>query len=164
MKRLRVYVDTSVLGGCFDPEFSEWSNALMDDFRMGYFIPILSDILAAEIKPAPARVQDIWEELLELGDRVATTPEVEALIEHYLARRILNPRFTGDLNHVALATVAGSDVLVTWNFKHIVKFDKIQLFNAANLEMGYRELRIHTPREVTTYGGEADDRHDGLDS
>ena len=164
MKRLRVYIDTSVVGGCFDPEFERWSNALMNDFRMGYFVPVLSDILAAEIRRAPERVQDAWEELLELGERVFTTSDVEALIAHYVARRILNPRLRGDLNHIALASVADADVVVSWNFKHIVRFDKIQLFNAANLELGYRELRIHTPREVTTYGGEADARHHGLDS
>ncbi len=58
--------------------------------------------------------------------------------------------------HIALATVAEVDLLVSWNFKHIVRFDKIRLFNAANLEQGYKPLVIHSPREVTTYGREAD--------
>jgi hypothetical protein len=51
--------------------------------------------------------------------------------------------------HIALATVANVDVLVSWNFKHIVRFDKIRLFNAANLQQGYKLLAIHSPREVS---------------
>lgn len=51
--------------------------------------------------------------------------------------------------HIALATVAEVDILVSWNFRHIVHFEKIRQFNAANLEMGYRTIGIHSPREVT---------------
>lgn len=54
--------------------------------------------------------------------------------------------------HIALATVADIDVLVSWNFKHIVRLDKIRIFNAVNLELGYKQLQIYSPREVTSYG------------
>jgi hypothetical protein len=53
--------------------------------------------------------------------------------------------------HIALATVAAVDVLVSWNFQHIVRLDKIQRFNGVNLELGYRPLAKYSPREVTTY-------------
>jgi hypothetical protein len=58
--------------------------------------------------------------------------------------------------HIALATVADADILVSWNFKHIVRFDKIRMFNAANMEQGYKALPIHSPREVTTHERSAD--------
>ena len=58
--------------------------------------------------------------------------------------------------HIALATVANADLLVSWNFRHIVRVDKIRLFNAVNLEQGYQALSIHSPREVTTYGQAGD--------
>jgi hypothetical protein len=77
MKKLRIYIDTSVIGGCFDAEFSEWSNS-----------------------------------------------------------------------------VAEADLLVSWNFRHIVHFDKIRLFNSVNLEMGYKPLQIYSPREVTKTEGD----------
>ena len=57
-----------------------------------------------------------------------------------------------DSDHIGLATIAEVDVLVSWNFKHIVHFDKIRLFNAVNIEQGYRPLQIYSPREVTNYG------------
>jgi len=56
--------------------------------------------------------------------------------------------------HIALASVAEADLLVSWNFKHIVHFDKIRLFNSANLEQGYRTLQIYSPREVTRVEGD----------
>ena len=67
--------------------------------------------------------------------------------------RILPPRMAADMTHIALATVADVDTLVSWNFKHIVRLEKIRLFNAVNVELGYRVLSILSPREVTTYEG-----------
>lgn len=59
MKTGRVYVDTSVLGGCFDAEFATWSNGLIEDFRQGLFRPVLSDVTAIEVAKAPERVRDL---------------------------------------------------------------------------------------------------------
>jgi hypothetical protein len=61
---------------------------------------------------------------------------------------ILPRRFRDDARHIALATIAGADLVVSWNFRHIVHFEKIQMFNAVNLEMGYKTIMIHSPREV----------------
>ena len=54
--------------------------------------------------------------------------------------------------HIALATVAAVDAVVSWNFKHIVRLEKIRLFNAVNVESGYRALSILSRSEVATYG------------
>jgi hypothetical protein len=56
VEHFRIYIDTSVLGGCFDPEFASWSNGLMRDFRAGRLVPVLSDVTAAEVASAPAPV------------------------------------------------------------------------------------------------------------
>jgi hypothetical protein len=57
------------------------------------------------------------------------------------------------MTHIALATIAEVDALVSWNFRHIVRLDKIRLFNAVNVELGYRALSILSPREVITHEG-----------
>ncbi len=152
MKKLQIYVDTSVLGGCFEPEFAPWSNGLVADFRAGTFAPILSALLETELLRAPEPVREVYSELLVLaGDSVPVGDEALDLLAAYEARRVLGPKFRSDMLHIALATVADVDVLVSWNFKHIVRFDKIRLFSAVNLEQGYKPLTIHSPREVTTY-------------
>ena len=56
--------------------------------------------------------------------------------------------------HFAVATVAEVDVVVSWNFKHIVRLDKIRLFNGVNLQLGYKPLTIYSPRKVATHGQE----------
>jgi hypothetical protein len=130
-ERLRIYIDTSVLGGCFDIEFSEWSNALVRDFRGGRLVPVLSDVTAAEVVDAPARVRELHQEMLVLaGPVLAITPAVVGLVNTYEARKILTPKYAADMRHMAVATIAAVDSLVSWNFKHIVRLEKIPLFNA----------------------------------
>ncbi len=153
MRTLRVYTDTSVLGGCFDSEFAPWSNGLVDDFRQGRVRLVLSDVIAAELAGAPEAVRELHIDLLANGaEVVAVTNEPLALLDAYQAHGILGARFKNDMLHIALATVAEVDVLVSWNFQHIVRLEKIRLFNAVSAELGYRPILICSPREVTSYG------------
>jgi hypothetical protein len=154
---LRVYVDTSVFGGCFEPKFQEASNSLIRGFELGLFFPVVSDLLVAEIIGAPPRVQAVFTDIAAIAERLADSDEADQLATRYAERAILGSRYENDLLHIALASVAAVDVLVSWNFKHMVRFDKIKQFNAVNLEMGYRELRIVSPRELTSHGGRSDD-------
>jgi hypothetical protein len=154
VERLRIYIGTSVLGGCFDPEFAPWSNGLMRDFRAGRLVPVLSDVTAAEVASAPEAVRTLHQEMLAYaGEVLPMTPEVVALAGKYSARTILAAKFEADMRHIAVATIGGVDALVSWNFKHVVRLEKIRLFNAVNVESGYRVLSIRSPREVTTYEG-----------
>ena len=115
---------------------------------------MVSDVVAAEIQEAPEPVHRQYGEILSLPsvEVLVVTDEVIELAEAYQQRRIVTPRYYDDGTHIALATVAEVDLLVSWNFRHIVHFEKIRLFNAVNLERGYKPLQIYSPREVTHYG------------
>ncbi len=153
MKIQRVYVDTSVIGGCFDPEFAQWSNGLLQDFQSEKLKPVLSEIVTAEIENAPPRVQQILVDLMSLKPEMLTiTNEAIDLADLYQERGILTAKYYEDGLHIALATIAEVNLFVSWNFKHIVHFEKIRLFNAVNLEQGYKTIEIYSPREVTIYG------------
>ena len=155
MKKLRIYIDTSVIGGCYDPEFKIWSDALIEDFKDRRYVPVLSDVTAAEVDPAPAMVRTLHRELRSLpAEIVEVSDEALSLVESYSAYGILGSRFYNYMLHIALATVADVDVLVSWNFKHIVRLDKIRLFNAVNLAQGYKALAIYSPREVMSHGAQ----------
>ena len=159
MRVLRVYLDTPVLGGCFDPEFERWSTGLIADFRLQRFRPVLSEVTAAEVLQAPDPVRDLFAELLDGGaELLPVTPEALALRASYQARGVLGSRFENDMLHIAVATIADVDVLVSWNFRHIVRLDKIRLFNAVNLEQGYKTLTIYSPQEVTIHGRDPGDQ------
>lgn len=153
MKKTSIYVDTSVVGGCCDAEFQEWSNGLLKDFQSGEFILLLSELTDAEIQDAPAEVKDVYAKFRKCTSKIIeVASESVELAGAYLKHRILTHNYRNDARHIAIATVAGADLLVSWNFKHIVHFDKIQKFNAVNIEMGYRTISIYSPREVTTHG------------
>lgn len=152
MKILRVYLDTSVIGGCLDAEFERWSNSLFADFAAKRLTPVLSEVGAAEIEMAPEPVRQRWEEVRALAaGLLEVNREVLEVVAGYSRHGILPPRFRNDMLHIALATVADVDVLVSWNFKHIVRLEKIRQYNAVNLELGYRPLQIRSPREVATH-------------
>ena len=155
MKKLRIYIDTSVIGGCYDPEFKVWSDALIEDFRNWRYVPVLSDVTAAEIDPAPAKVRALHQELVSLpAEIVNISDEALSLTKSYSTHGVLGSRFYNDMLHIALASVAEVDVLVSWNFKHIVRLDKIRLFNSVNLAQGYKALSIYSPREVMSHDKE----------
>ena len=152
MKTPLIYLDTSVIGGCFDDEFEKWSNGLFMDIKNGFFKVATSDIVIAELYNAPKMVKQKYRELFEYDViKFEIDSNVEMLTDAYLGHKILTQKFKNDMVHIALATVHNADILVSWNFKHIVHFDKIAKFNAVNIEYGFRQLTIHSPREVTTY-------------
>jgi predicted nucleic acid-binding protein len=149
MKKLHIYVDTSVIGGCEDAEFSAVSRRLWSKFQTGEYVLVISDLTLQELEGAPPRVRRRLEEVsADLHVRVALSAGVQELAHAYIARGVVGPGSLADALHVALATVSGVDVLVSWNFKHIVNFGRIRLFNAVNLEQGYGLIEIRTPREV----------------
>ena len=102
MKAQRVYIDTSILGGCFDPEFARWSNALIEDFRAGRLKPVISEIITAEVTDAPTEVRELLADLLALNpESLNITPEVLALADAYQQHGILTPKFYADGMHIA---------------------------------------------------------------
>lgn len=151
MKKQKIYIDTSVIGGYYDKEFDKWSKGLISDFENEIFIPVLSEVVETEIEDAPSKVKKIYEKIVELNcEIIEITDEAIELANLYQKKRILTPKYFDDGLHIALATINKIDLLVSWNFKHIVHFDKIRLFNSVNIEIGYKSIEIFSPREVTT--------------
>ncbi|KAA2239112.1 type II toxin-antitoxin system VapC family toxin [Chitinophaga agrisoli] len=144
-----VYTDTSVIGGCFDPEFMEHSQALFKEFKTGLKILQLSDLVLLELQEAG---KDVMAQLAEVPRcykiEVKSTVKAVRLAKTYIAEGALSNKSYNDALHIALATLHSADVLASWNFKHIVNLDRIKLYNAINTRMGYRIIEIRTPREI----------------
>lgn len=79
---------------------------------------------------------------------------VLALRDAYVAAGIVTVKWADDAAHVAAATVTEADLIVSWNFRHIVHFDKIRLYNAVNAMKAYRSVEIRSPLEVIDYEDE----------
>ena len=147
MKRLKIYIENSVIGGYFDEEFKNPTQKLFCLFKNGTYIPVISSHVIAELdKGAPDHVKNNLKTLDYVEHDVYD--EMISLAEKYMEQNIVSEKFYGDALHIAIATVLCVDVLVSWNFKHIVNLNKIKLFNSVNLREGYNVLEIRTPMEV----------------
>ncbi|MBI5242707.1 MAG: hypothetical protein HY922_03355 [Elusimicrobia bacterium] len=146
----RLYLDTSAFGGCFDAEFAEDSRRVFEAVLSGRARLLFSEILEAELLDAPDPVRRLFAELPDVArERIVFTPEVEVLAREYVARGVVPGEWLEDCRHVAAATVARADAIVSWNFRHIVKLDKIKGYNQVNLLNGYGVLTIVSPKEVS---------------
>jgi predicted nucleic acid-binding protein len=146
----RIYVDSSVASAMFDtndhPEKTRafWQAVINEEVQI-----IVSDVLTGEVNSAPKHVQDFFDSLPKSQiERIVSTDESNELAERYIVEGIVSNNNFNDCKHVALATLTEADVLVSWNFKHIVKLNKIYRYNAINKLLGYREIEIRTPNEV----------------
>jgi len=145
----RVYVDTSVFGGCFDDEFTEHSTQLIEQFKTGEKILSISDLTIQELENAPQQVRDLLDSIpTEFIEFITLDEEAKFLAGKYIEENAISQKFLLDAQHIAIATINRVDVLVSWNFKHIVNLRRIQLYNATNLKFGYPLIEIRSPREV----------------
>ncbi|MDP3298349.1 MAG: type II toxin-antitoxin system VapC family toxin [Thermodesulfovibrionia bacterium] len=149
MFRPRIYVDTSVIGGCFDNEFEEYSNQLFEEFIKGEKKLVISDLVLFELEGAPENVKEVLNKVTENNiEYVFINEESVTLTNAYLKEGVIAENSLSDARHIAIATVERVDVLVSWNFKHIVNLNRIHLINSVNLKLGYPILEIRSPMEV----------------
>jgi hypothetical protein len=145
----RIYIDTSVIGGCLDDEFQEWSLELFKEFNLGFKIAVISDITLRELELAPEAVREILFDLPdECIENVYSNSEVELLAKKYIEVGAVSQKYLEDALHIAIATINKVNVLASWNFKHIVNLDRIRKYNAVNLLYGYNMIEIRSPRDI----------------
>jgi hypothetical protein len=147
-KAIRVYADASVYGGAFDEEFDAPSREFFDSIRAGRLELVVSTIVRDELENAPGSVRALFEEMRGFAQHVDVTEKALRLQQAYLAAGIVGPQWETDALHVAVATESLCAVIVSWNFRHIVNFRKIPLYNGVSLTHGYSPIAIHTPQEV----------------
>jgi len=148
----RFYFDTSVFGGVYDLEFDKTSVRLFEKVRLGQVICVYSDLSEGELFFAPDRVRiffrDLPKEHLEI---VKVSNEAINLARTYIEENIVGKTSFADCLHIALATIHEVDILVSWNFKHIVNIYRIRGYNSVNLRLGYPMLEIRSPKDIINY-------------
>ena len=153
LKRLTLYVDTSVIGGYFDIEFVNDTKELFDDLGNSRFDIMFSSVTEDELLNAPLQVREFLQTIPEiLKKRVELTEEAVVLADTYIAENVVGKTSREDCFHIALATINKADILVSWNFKHIVNVIRIRGYNAVNLKLGYAQIDIRSPKDIINYG------------
>ena len=145
----RVYIDTSVIGGYFDEEFEFYTKLFFEKVEQGKFKVILSDIVTTELQGAPENVIKFYESIpKDQIEYIEQTDDSIQLGEEYLKNGVVGKTSRTDCRHIALATLVNADILVSWNFRHIVNITRIRGYNSVNIKFGHRILEIRTPREI----------------
>ncbi len=152
-KKLRVYLDTSVLNFYYADETPDKRDATVEFFseiEEEVYIAHISDVVLEEINKAPEQTKL---KLLGLVSRynlveLKTTPEVRNLASKYVKHSIIPEDFFADALHIAIAVLNDIDIVVSWNLEHIVKVKTRRGVNGINKIEGYREIEIGTPEEV----------------
>ena len=152
MIKQRFYLDTSVFGGVFDKEFDEFTLQLFERIKLGKITCIYSELVETELIKAPKRVQDYFKNLPKVSmEKVEITDDILALATKYVEEKVVGETSFDDCIHIATATINRADILVSWNFKHIVNVYRIRGYNSINLRMNYPSLEIRSPKEIIDY-------------
>ena len=151
----KYYIDTSVFGGCFDEEFETITILLFNSIIEEKNVILYSELTENEMENAPQKVKDFIigfpKNLIEF---IEITSEAIDLADKYISENVVGKTNRDDCIHIALATVNRADVLISWNFRHIVNFKRIRGYNSVNLKYGYPMLEIRSPQEMINYENE----------
>lgn len=146
---MKFYLDTSIFGGFFDKEFEGPTRELFNFIEDNNIEILYSPIVEEELELAPTVVKLLADQFLANALYIKITEEMVNLSRLYLQEGALTNRSANDARHIAIATIAGADAIITWNFKHMANFIKIQQYNSINLNQKYKMINIYTPRQVT---------------
>jgi len=153
MKRQRIYIDTSIVGGFFDAEFEKETKMLFQRLENKEIIFVISELLREELKEAPERVRNLLDNYDENSlEKVMLTDEARTLADKYISDNVVGKTSLDDCRHIAIATINKVDVLASWNFRHIVNLTRIKGYNAVNLKNDYQILEIRNPKDLVYYG------------
>ncbi len=152
MRPIRIYVDTSVFGGFFDTEFDKETKVLFDKILKGEFKLIISDLTQNELIKAPENVRNLIIDLnIDDVEVIKISDEEINLATNYISENVVGKTSFDDCIHIAAATINNVDLLVSWNFKHIVNVMRIRGYNAVNIKNGYKTIDIRSPKDLIYY-------------
>lgn len=153
MPQFRYYVETSIWNFLLEedrPERREVTERFFSQVK-GLNVIAISDVVTREIARAPQAKRVVLERFIQEYSPVLLeeTPEVLTLADRYVAEGLIPIKYVNDALHVAVAVVHEQDVVVIWNFEHLVRLKTRLGVNGLNRLLGYREIEIVSPEEVT---------------
>jgi len=115
MKKLRIYIDTSVLGGYFDTEFSIDTKLLFEEILNDKYQVIISDLTEKELIKAPENVNTLLKKLKIKTEKLIVNQEAIDLALEYVSEKVVGQTSLDDCIHIAIATIDRVDLLVSWS-------------------------------------------------
>ncbi len=163
MKKLKIYLDTSVISHLQADDVLEKmakTHEFWEQVTSGQYESFISELVIAEFNNCPEPKKSQLEEMLRVAPlfELEINDEVAILADKYMGEGLFPIRYRDDAIHVAIAGVYGCNVVVSWNFKHMVKIKTILGVNGINKLMGYADIEIVTPEVMV--GEEEDDSNE----
>jgi len=156
MKITKLYLETSVWNFLFAtdaPEHQESTKLLFEQINENKFEAYISRLVLDEIIRCPKPKQTLLLEQIKKHKPFIIEPslEVNQLAEEYIKNGIIPVRYIPDALHIAYAVVGDLDIVVSWNFAHLVRSKTRNEVAAVNLLQGYKQIEICSPEEVIIY-------------
>jgi predicted nucleic acid-binding protein len=152
MKKQKIYLETSAFGRYFEADRSHHKDtiALFEVCAAGRFEPYTSGYVVKELRNAPIEIRDKMLELIDTYNITVfgTSADAENLANMYISKGALPKKSHVDAIHIAIASVSNLDIIVSLNFRHIVREKTIKLINTTNIVLGYKTVKIQSPMEV----------------
>ena len=153
MKKIKYYLDTTIFNFVFAEGDIEKKDITLKLFKDLFLIAngiYISDEVIREISRAPEPRKSQLEGLVRETNPLLLEVDLEAeeLAERYIKEGIIPERYRSDALHIAVAVINGIEVIVSWNFEHIVKLKTRVMVNGVNRLLGYQEIEICSPEEV----------------
>lgn len=157
MKIPKIYFDTSIFNFAIAddvPQEKEVTLKLLCEVRNGKYEAFISEVVLREINRAPQAkavklrdcIKKVNPEELILDDNILS------LAQEYIEKGVIPAKYEDDALHIAVASVNNLDVIVSWNFTHIVKLKTRREVSGINTLMGYKSIEICSPQEVIENG------------
>jgi predicted nucleic acid-binding protein len=156
MRKLALYLDTSVISFALSKDISDDDRnitlKLIEEINKGRFEGFISDVVIRELgNTRDAAKRDKLLKLVEnteFNEVLSVDEEIDRLADKYIEEGIIPAVYRDDALHIALASVKGLDILVSWNFKHLVKHKTRIEVAGVNTLLGYKSIDICMPWEV----------------
>ena len=156
MKKQKLYLDTTIINFALDDEISvherDITQVLCSQIKQSKYKAFVSDVVMQELLNTPNEIKrqkllDCAKSLV-LEQPLALTDEIHVLADKYISEKIIPVKYRDDALHIAICTVNDIDVLVSWNFEHLVKHKTRMEVFGINMLLGYKIIDLCTPQEV----------------
>ena len=161
MRIPKIYLETTIFNFPFvddAPDLRAYTLRLFEEIRAGKFKPYTSGYVVDELeKTQNIEKREKMKALIkEYGvETLPANKKAEWLAGVYVKEGIIKSRYETDALHIAMATIASLDFIISLNFQHIVKHKTIFETEVVNIREGFKRVFIYSPMEVIGYDKDA---------
>ncbi len=154
MKIPKIYFDTSIFNFALAedvPIEKEITLNFFDEVKNGKYEVFISEVVIGEINRAPeAKAVKLRDCIKKINpEELVLDNNALSLAKEYIEKGVIPAKYEDDAFHIAIASVNDLDIIVSWNFTHIVKLKTRREVAVINTLKGYKPIEICSPQEVS---------------